>query len=195
MIHIHIRHPFLLSCAFLVVVFFDGTGIVQWSLLAILLHEAGHIMLYNLLHCGRPILQIGWGGIALHWNTSGIPVHRQVMILLAGPLINIAAAILSFIICTQSFRLTVVLFGGINLLLGLFNLLPLGFLDGGRLLELFLSALLPANRTETVLLLFQTICLILISLFLLFFTTEWTTRIALLLFLGYYCGKSFCSKN
>ena len=192
---IRVRYPFLLSLCLLAVLFRDGMGIVGDGLLAIFLHEAGHTLLYVLLLRQRPVLQIGFGGIALRWNTAGVSARRQAMILLAGPAANLFTALFFLLLCGQQFRMSVWLFAVANMLLGVFNLLPLGFLDGGGLLELFLLSFLSVRRSQTVMQLCETVCLLLLSAFLLFFTTDWTVRIALLSFLGYYCCKSFCAKN
>lgn len=192
---IRIRYPFLLSVCLLAVLFWDGTGILRCSLAAVLLHECGHTLLYKLLLHRRPTLRIGLGGIALHWHTAGVSVSRQAAILLAGPAVNFLAALLFVFFCKRNFRLSIMFLAGANVLLGAFNLLPMGFLDGGRLLELLLLPLLPAGYSQTVLRVCETGCLLLLLAFLLISTTDWTVRIALLFFLGYYCCKSFCAKN
>jgi Zn-dependent protease len=184
----------LLSACLLAALFWDGTGITFCCLLSILLHESGHMLLFVLILHRRPLFKVGIGGIALQWNPAEITVTQQVAILLAGPLANFLAGTASLLACEHRFRLSVLLFGCVNFLLGGFNLLPLGFLDGGKLLELLLRAFLSFPKTELLLRAAETMCLLFLTL-LLFFTTGWTARIALLAFLGYYCCKSFFAKN
>ena len=192
---IRIQHPFALSAGVLIALFLDGTGIIQCSLLAILLHETGHTLLYVLLLRRRPVMRIGFGGISLRWNTVGISVQQQTAILLAGPLVNLLTGLFCMAVCRWSFRISVMIFGGANVLLGAFNLLPLGFLDGGRLLAVLLAEFISFEHSEQILRICEYFGLVSITGFLLFFTTDWSVRIALLLFLGYYCSKSFCAKN
>jgi stage IV sporulation protein FB len=192
---IRIRQPFWLSLCLLAALFFDGTAIVCSCLLAGILHETGHTLLYTLLLHRRPQLQIGLGGIALCWNSAGISVRNQTTILFAGPAVNFLFGILAAEICSRNFQLSWFVFGGVNVLLGSFNLLPLGFLDGGRLLELLLSVFFPTATVWKILCGCEAVCLLLLLAFLVFFSTDWTVRIALLFFLGYYCSKSFCAKN
>ncbi len=192
---IYIRHPFALSLCLLLAVFFDGTGIIGACIIAILLHECGHALFFVLLLHQKPVFHISFGGVALRWNASSAGAVKQTTILLAGPLVNGAAAAISFAICRQKLRLWLYLFGGVNFLLGAFNLLPLGFLDGGRLLELLLLRFLTCGKVWRVVHTVQILCLACIFLFLLLFSADIATRIALLLFLSYYCGKSFFAKN
>lgn len=192
---IGIRHPFALSLCLLLAVFFDGTGIIRACIIAILLHECGHALLLVLLLHQKPVFQVSFGGIALRWNTASAGTIKQTVILLAGPLANGAATAISYAFCNHQLQLWLYLFGGVNLLLGIFNLLPLGFLDGGRLLELFLQQFLPCDKVWKGLRAAQIVVLTIFSLFLLLFSSNTAARIALLLFFGYYCGKSFFVKN
>ncbi|MCH5298290.1 MAG: site-2 protease family protein [Ruminococcus sp.] len=60
-----------------------------------------------------------------------IDFKADIMITAAGPLVGIATYLIALPICTA--------FAYVNLLIGLFNLLPAASLDGGQLLYLFLS--------------------------------------------------------
>ena len=190
-----IRHPFALSCCLRVALFFDGTGIIRCCLFAIVLHEAGHAALYTLLLHRRPVFRIGFGGIALYWQPQRVRPAVQALVLLAGPAANLLSAWVCFRITAERMQLSWLLFGGVSLLLGLFNLLPLGFLDGGRLFSLVLEKFLPAERAMKCCECAQTVCLGALSLFLLAVLSDRKAQISLILFLCYYSWKSFFTKN
>ncbi len=189
---LQIRHPFLVSFFLLTALFFDGSGVVHGCVVAVLLHEAGHALAYCALLRKRPVFHVGLGGIALYWPVAGIDRTVQTAILLAGPLTNFLCAGICLFGAAQEVRLARLLFGGVNLLLGGFNLLPMGFLDGGRLLMLLLERMFPIPKAVRIGWWMQMFCLLGLSAFLLCHT-DWRTRAALLLFLGYYCWRSFCS--
>lgn len=101
----------------------------------VLLHELGHSVVA--LHHGVPVKQITLyplGGIASLGYMPREPM-KEMQIAIAGPLVNfVLAALFSLVyfLVPGGFFATLV---GVNLVLGLFNLLP-GFpLDGGRILK------------------------------------------------------------
>ena len=102
------------------------------------LDEAAHVLLYRVLVRRWPVLQVGLGGIALQWPFFTAGAGAEAAVLLAGPVLNLGVAAVCLGAALRQASYFRYFFGGINLLLGAFNLLPLGFLDGGRLLLLLL---------------------------------------------------------
>lgn len=191
---LRVEHPFLLSCCLLAALFFDGTGILHCCVGAMLLHEGGHVLLYLLLLRRVPLLRLRLGGAALQWGGLAPGGWCEAAILLAGPLANLLAAVGFLAAALRTASYARYFWGGANLLLGAFNLLPLGFLDGGRLLELLLGRFLPWHWVWRVCGLAQWLCLGLLTVLLVCSGASWATRLALLCFLGYYCGKSFFAR-
>ncbi|MFA9381814.1 MAG: site-2 protease family protein, partial [Acetanaerobacterium sp.] len=68
--------------------------------------------------------------------------HEELVMLLAGP----AANILLFFLCSTSSSQTVSLIAAVNLSIGIFNLLPVGSLDGGRVASLVSAHLLGEQK-------------------------------------------------
>ncbi|MBR2027698.1 MAG: site-2 protease family protein [Oscillospiraceae bacterium] len=56
---------------------------------------------------------------------------------MSGPLINLILAILSGLKLQEHFSLNLYVFLCINLVLFIFNILPVNFLDGGQIIQLF----------------------------------------------------------
>lgn len=96
-------------------------------LAAAFLHELGHALTALAMggHVNR--LRFGFGDICM--ELSPLPRRRLVWVTAAGPVVNL--------VCGAALRQIWPVFAAISLLLGLFNLLPLPVLDGGRLIQLF----------------------------------------------------------
>ena len=125
---INVSPAFLLLAAWLL--YHDRQGIVFPALLACGLHEAGHVLVIRLV--GGHIKQfnitvVGAELVLLHPLSYG----RELLAAAAGPGMDLLLAAL--------IRGHWPLFTGLNLALTVFNLLPLGRLDGGRMLRCCLS--------------------------------------------------------
>jgi len=121
------------------------------SLFSILLHEVGHsIIASNYGIKFQKIVLFALGGIALNPIEITVP-KKEIRMAFAGPLISFIISGLSLILwfiffqnrmfITQNFPIDGIFFysGMINLVIGLFNLLPVFPCDGGRILRSFLS--------------------------------------------------------
>lgn len=103
-------------------------------LIAATLHELGHIGLAHLLHIPvRSLSMTAFGCVLSLTNQALIPDWKLLCIAAAGPLLNLGTALLSLCLFGAP------LFGAENLLLALFNLLPVFPLDGAVLLAAALS--------------------------------------------------------
>ena len=107
------------------------TGKIQTfilCLLALSIHETGHIMLIYLLKEKINIFYIlPFGFCCRLKNQSKVKKESMMKILIAGPATSI---IVAGLVCfwTKEFAL-------VNLVVGVFNLLPIGKLDGGRIIN------------------------------------------------------------
>ena len=125
-------HPlFVLTAA--VMIALDMLGQFFMLFLAVTLHElshAGAARFFKITNIQIVFLPIG--ELVVLKNFETLKFHRKVLIVLAGPFFNIVAAAVFW---NTPFRS----FAAINLMLGLFNLLPIHPLDGGRLAGLVLG--------------------------------------------------------
>jgi len=98
----------------------DTTGLAMMSLAVCLIHEAGHLLFMR----KKPeSIVFRGGGIRIKASDD------SVLVLAAGSLTNLAM----FLIFYSAYPM----FAVMNLVIGVFNLLPIGCLDGSKLLMLF----------------------------------------------------------
>ena len=126
---------FLLLC---VLLWLDRDGVVMIFLLSAALHECGHLLALFLL--GVPVygMELRASGAILH--TGKTSPTKEAVCAAAGPFVNLL--LLGILFRMQPTAALV------NLLLFVYNLLPLYPLDGGRLLRLLLCSLFGAQAGE-----------------------------------------------
>ena len=118
----------------------DGTGLVRLGLCASLVHECGHLLVYWLLLHWLPPLRLTMAGIGLQADGLWLGRWRETLLLAAGPLANLAAAAVCAVLISRRATYGRYFFLAANLCVGLYNLLPVGTLDGGRLARLWCPA-------------------------------------------------------
>ena len=132
---VRVRQPVLLLVVLIAVLLRDTSGLARMALLASLLHESGHVLAYRLLLKRFPVLNLAPWGIGLRWH-SGLEGSPRCLfcVAAAGPAVNLllCAALLGLMQLRAGYW--GYCFAGVNLCTGLFNLLPVGSLDGARIL-------------------------------------------------------------
>ncbi len=119
-----------------------------YSLYACLLHECGHLIMMILLRQRVKKLVFYGAGIKIipYKNCEADSFIRQILILLAGCTVNFTLYAVSALLGEGE---KAVIFGAANLAIGLFNILPLNFLDGGKfLIQLFYKMLKFENAVK-----------------------------------------------
>ena len=111
-------------------------------LLAAAIHECGHLLAARLLGIRLRLLELDIGGAKLY-PARALPSYRAEAILAAaGPVFSLLPALF----CLSSpFGKA---FAGATLSLAVFNLLPIGGFDGGRILFALLAPLTDADRAR-----------------------------------------------
>lgn len=116
-----------------------GVLLLPWNVLiaavlAVLIHELSHLLM---LRCFRiPVYQIRIGAIGIKIVTGPMGPYKEALCAAAGPLGSLALLLL------RQHVPFLALFGTVQ---GLFNLLPVYPLDGGRVLRALLSGMFPES--------------------------------------------------
>lgn len=112
-----------------------------YGLYACLLHETGHLIAMYV--SGQPINKLIFYGAGIKIVQPSMFIKQglryELIILSAGCAVN-------FIMYAISLLFNNEVFAAVNLLIGIFNLLPLNFLDGGKIILLFLYSFLNTEK-------------------------------------------------
>lgn len=133
-LNLKFNFSFFAVIAFLI--FADTSGMAVLSLTACILHEGGHLLAMALCGIYPDKITFYGGGIAIDkLGMEQISDCRRLFILAAGCMVN-------FLISSTYFfdpeNEMIQVFSAVNLLIGIFNALPIGYFDGARILEILL---------------------------------------------------------
>lgn len=130
---IRLRQPELLLLGLWLGLTHDHLGILRISLLCSLLHESGHIAAWIGFTGMLPVLELSPGGIGLCLGSAQLSPRQEGVLAAAGPAVNLIVAGAAYLWMQRSASYWGWFFLGTNLLVGGFNLLPVGPLDGKRI--------------------------------------------------------------
>ncbi len=132
-------------------VFSLGIDVTLAVILAMALHELGHALAVFAFGGKIDTLRMTLGGLSMEPSFAKLPSYGQEMLCVAaGPAASILSGVLFAFLAKRYDGLY--LLSGVNLSLGVFNLIPVSGFDGGRLFSLFLErALGPAAAVPFVL--------------------------------------------
>lgn len=130
---------------------FNISSAVQVSVVSAVLHEAGHL-LWLIVSGDKPQkIEFGLFGLSVvRKNDIKLNYKNEIISSFFGPLVNIIIAVICFTfyaILKSELLLTVI---SVNLFLGVFNLMPVFGLDGGRILEFYLLSKHSPDKCEKI---------------------------------------------
>ncbi len=127
-----------LNLIFCIIIFFlllfDRFNIFLFCIISSLIHESVHIILYILFYKEIPKLKFSVFGISL--KNDKLNQNKNLIIISLAPISNLFIAIIGLIFLNFEFRMNIFVFSYVNLIIGLLNLLPIEYLDGGRILDI-----------------------------------------------------------
>jgi len=130
-------HPSLIL--WISILFFMKASLLAPFLLAAALHELGHA--WALWVLGHPVRSVSLSFTGAEMTTETLSYRDELLAAAAGPAVNLICSLLLPVWPA---------FGCYSLMLGLFNLLPLWGLDGGRILRCALLLRLPHSSAYRV---------------------------------------------
>ena len=124
---------FLFAAVITAMLAFDRTGFILPLLFAVLVHELGHLAAMWILDCAPKRIRLVPAAVEITTKIQSGGKY-EIFIALCGPTVNLllfASLFVNYLAFENDSYLTV---GLINLLIGLFNLLPVTGLDGGTVM-------------------------------------------------------------
>ena len=124
---------------FLFIIIFILTHQIEiygWIMLFAFIHELGHMMAGLILRLKPKSLNVMPFGISITFETyeyKKLIEIKKILIATAGPLINLIICIIASVLHINAETKQLIIYS--NILIVLFNLLPLYPLDGGRILK------------------------------------------------------------
>lgn len=156
-----------------------GYGLL--GLFCCFIHEAGHIIILAFERRLPERLTFYGGGISL----GGADIDGASAVMLsAGAAANILTALATLAFADKG-SLPPGVFAVMNLVVAAINLIPIGMLDGRRLLELLLFKTMRADKAESLLLIISGVFSAGIVLIMIFFWTKHVVSPGLLIIAGY----------
>lgn len=118
-------------------------------LISFLFHEMGHALMFRKYGIESKMVFHGFGGVCIPQNSRPVTHWNDILITLAGPFMNFVMAGISFLVLKSGMPIAAEaeaeiffnFFLFINLLWGIFNLIPLLPMDGGMALQSFMKAI------------------------------------------------------
>ena len=126
----------------------DEMKIYGMLMLFVFFHELGHMIVGMCFRLKVDYMEIMPFGFSIRFQEKEYKIDgkkkaniRKILVALAGPLVNILCMIVMIMIQIEQVELIYA-----NLLIGMFNLLPIYPLDGGRMLEAIMDMKLDYQR-------------------------------------------------
>ncbi|MBP1582074.1 MAG: hypothetical protein J6A26_06740 [Oscillospiraceae bacterium] len=135
-VQVELHFSFLLLLSLFLLLEQMGAGL--GFLLAVLIHELGHLLMMGLLSLPVEALSFSAFGIAIQRGESRRRLLPEMLLYLAGPGMNLLCVGLLDESLSRAF----------HLILALLNLLPILPMDGGNIQLLLLESCLPPERAE-----------------------------------------------
>lgn len=123
----------------------DKTGFMLPTLFAVLMHEFGHLFIMWVLDCTPKRIKLIPASVQIV-NSFSRGYKNDILIALSGPCVNLllfSVLYYNYLCFKNEFTLY---FALLNLLIGVFNLLPVKGLDGGTILFSLLCKFTDINR-------------------------------------------------
>lgn len=121
---------------------------VLYIALPVAIHELGHLLMMTL--CRVRLREIAFTPVSIRIQTAGASLsrYRELLVALGGIVANLLAAFCLKRFTFQSMR--AMLMVASHLAVALFNLLPIGNLDGGQVMQILCSGILEPSSVQRI---------------------------------------------
>ena len=144
----HIGFPFAAVLSLMLLLDESATAIT--ALICCILHETGHLLCLFAMSAPPDRVELGAFGMRIEKSAAPLSYKEETAAALAGPAVNFVLALIFFVLCRA--RNADYLSGAValNLCAGIFNMIPVEPLDGGRALKNALLIRFDEQRTEKI---------------------------------------------
>ena len=148
---VSVKIDFLFAACVTFLMSFNINDEIRYAILFSILHEAGH--LFAIALCGEKpdTVRFGiFGMTIIRKNDISQDYKKEFITAVSGPMMNFFLLFV-FVLLYAFYRKDIFLeMAAINLIIGLFNIMPVFSLDGGRALESLLLERLPSDKSEKI---------------------------------------------
>lgn len=147
----------------------DRTGYLIPCIIAIILHELGHLFTMWIFECAPKEINLVPTSIEIV-RSFAIKPYGETIISLMGPIVNLFIALIFYINYLYFKSNFLIVFSLLNFIIGIYNLLPVKSLDGGTVLFNCISkkhGLEVANKVLTIITLICGFIILTLAIFLL----------------------------
>ena len=141
---------------FVIYIAVDRTGIILPLLGSIIIHECSHLLCIFIFKSKVKTVKLIVGVISVEYADI-CDSYKKIIALLAGPVSNIALALIFKMLNNDAVF-------ALNIVIAIYNLLPLDGLDGGAIAAEIFTSFLPENKARNILLFINLFFLTSISL-------------------------------
>lgn len=136
------RISILFPAVLVVLLTLNNTSVPVWCVAASAMHEAGHFAAMYACGCRPSAVSIGVFGVSVKQRPEYFGNRVGALTALAGPAVNIVSFAVLLPLCGWSVPTLV------HLVMGVFNLLPIEALDGGRALYYSIAEIKGDRKAE-----------------------------------------------
>lgn len=144
---IYISFLFAAVIAFLLVI--DRTGLIIPTLLAVLIHEIGHLLAMWAMECQPRQVRLVPASVQIVRGFSK-KKYGETAIAVCGPAANFVFFIVCLIWYSVGESRFALQFSALNFIIALYNLLPVSGLDGGTILKNLLCSKMSPDKAEQI---------------------------------------------
>lgn len=149
-----------LCCVMTAIILLDSSQTVMLGCFSALMHELGHLFFMWCFNSFPKEIKISLFDIAIiDHKKFNRPLYQELLITLGGVMMNLIFGLVCFVLYLVFKYNFLIILAGANILLLVYNLLPVDTLDGGQALYLILSSKLSEKATERIMLILSLIIL------------------------------------
>lgn len=167
----------------------DNTYTVVLGILSAFIHEVSHILAFALFKKIPKKLSFEITGILIEKDNVSMSLKQEIIILLAGSIVNLFIFFLLFYFNFNNQYLNI--FAISNLVLGIMNLLPLNAFDGGKIMNLILSIFVNVNLAYKICKLIQFVITCIFLILYVFLSINYDFNFSLLIIIIYMFYTNF----